>query len=259
MLHKTRGIVLKTTAFRSSSVIAQVFTEKFGLQSYLVNGVRKTGGRISFNVLQPLHLLEMVVYHKSAGSLQRIKELRNQPVFFSIPLDIAKSTVSLFICEVLYKVLRRQPGEDTPLFQYLFHSLEWLDQHKGGVGNFHLLFLMGLTRYLGFYPDIRAAGETAAYEAVGKPRTTAAAGEEYFDLQNGQFLKNAPVHSWYISPPLTTFWRQLSQGRYEQLSEFKISGEERRLLLRSLLEYYALHIEGFGQIRSHEILQELFE
>ncbi|QEC51204.1 DNA replication and repair protein RecO [Anseongella ginsenosidimutans] len=240
MLHKTRGIVLKTTGYKNSSIIAQVFTEKFGLQSYLVNGVRRPGSRIPFNVLQPLHLLDMVVYHKSTVSLQRVKDIRNEPVFLSIPLDIAKSTVSLFLCEVLYKVLRRQSGEDTALFQYLFNSLEWLDHHEGKIANFHLLFLMGLSRYLGFFPDTR------------NPQ------DAYFDLQNGHFLQNAPLHPWYIGPSLAGLWRQLSQGSYGQLTGLKISGEERKLLLRSLLEYYALHLEGFGQVRSYEILQELF-
>src|SRR3546814_4950182 len=90
MLHKTRGIVLKTTRFRNSSVIAQVFTERFGLQPYLINGVRKPRSSISLNILQPLHLLEMVVYHKPTVSIQRIKEIRNHPVYFSVPLDVIK-------------------------------------------------------------------------------------------------------------------------------------------------------------------------
>lgn len=240
MLHKTRGIVLKTTGYRNSSVIAQVFTEKFGLQSYLINGVRKSGSRIPFNVLQPLHLLEMVVYHKSTVSLQRVKDIRNQPVFLSIPLDIAKSTVSLFLCEVLYKALRRHSGEDTPLFEYISNSLEWLDHHEGSVANYHLLFLMGLTRYLGFYPDTRKSGYA------------------YFDLQNGQFIETAPPHPWYIGPSLAASWKQLSQSKFGQLADLKIGGEERKRLLHSLVEYFTLHIEGFGPIRSYEILEELF-
>lgn len=240
MLHKTRGIVLKTSDYGDSSIIVQVFTEKFGLQSYLVNGVRRPKSKISFNVFQPLHLLEMVVYHKPTPSLQRAREVRNQPVFLSIPLDIAKSTVALFLCEVLYKILRKQPGEDSPLFEYIFHSLELLDHHHGSPANFHLLFLMGITRYLGFFPDTRKAGE------------------RYFDLQNGQFTDREPPHSWYIGPPLVSFWRQLSHSSYEHLSEIKINSEERQQLLSSLLEYYSLHVEGFGKVRSYEILQELF-
>lgn len=240
MLYKTRGIVLKTTGFKSSSVIAQIFTEKFGLQSYLINGVRKAGSKIPFSVLQPLHLLEMVVYQKNGGSLQRVKEVRNHPVFFHIPLDITKSTVCLFLCEVLYKALRRQSGEDQALFEYVASSLEWLDHHEGPIGNFHLVFMVGLSRHLGFYPNTRDADRS------------------YFDLQHGQFLAGPPAHPWYIGPSLIPCWRKLSETRYEGLSDFRISPEERKLLLESLLAYYSLHIDGFGPVRSYQVLQELF-
>lgn len=240
MLQKTRGIVLKTTNYRSSSVIAQIFTEKFGLQAYLINGVRKAGSRIAFNVLQPLHLLDMVVYHKSTASLQRVKDIRNQPVFFSIPLEVVKSTITLFLCEVLYKVLRQQSGEDSPLFQYIFNSMEWLDHHKGSAADFHLLFLMGLTRYLGFYPDTRHTGNG------------------YFDLQNGRYVEKAPPHPWYLNPPQGVLWQRLNTTGYSRLHELELTGEERKQLLNAMLEYYSLHIEGFGTMRSYEVLQELF-
>lgn len=240
MLHKTRGIVLKCTDYSNSSVIAQVFTEKFGLQSYMVNGVRKARSRVSSNVLQPLHLLEMVVYHKNTVSVQRVKDIRNQPAFLSIPLDIGKSTVCLFLCEVLYKVLRRHSGEDPALFGYIFSSLEWLDNHEGAIANFHLFFLMGLTRYLGFYPDTRL------------PRG------RYFDLQQGQFGDTEPPHGYYLRPALALPWKQLCEGGYSALPALQLSGEERQHLLTGILEYYALHIEDFGQLRSYEILQELF-
>ncbi|HEY9559478.1 MAG TPA: DNA repair protein RecO [Anseongella sp.] len=242
MLHKTRGIVLKTTRFRNSSVIAQVFTERFGLQPYLINGVRKPRSSISLNILQPLHLLEMVVYHKPTVSIQRIKEIRNHPVYFSVPLDVIKSTITLFLCEVLYKLIRKQSGEDLPLFQYIFSSMEWLDHHRGNVADFHLVFLTGLTRYLGFFPDIRAGG--------GK--------NDYFDLLDGKFTTQAPTHSWYLSPPTGAGWRKLIETDYQQLPDLKFSVDERKQLLDALLEFYSLHLEDFGNIRSREVLQELF-
>ncbi|HYH55668.1 MAG TPA: DNA repair protein RecO, partial [Anseongella sp.] len=236
MLHKTRGIVLKTTDYGDSSIIAQVFTEKLGLQSYLVNGIKKPKSRISLNVLQPLHLLEMVVYQKNTVSVQRARDIRNQPVFLRIPLDISKSTVTLFLCEVLYKVLRQQPGEDVPLFGYIFNSMELLDHQEGSPANFHLLFLMGLTRYLGFFPDTRMAGYG------------------YFDLQNGRFMEREPLHPWYIGPPLASRWKELAESSYEYLGDIKISPPERQQLVKGLLEYYSLHVEGFGKVRSYEIL-----
>ncbi|RZL99900.1 MAG: DNA repair protein RecO, partial [Pedobacter sp.] len=103
MLQKTRGIVLKTTLYSESSVVAQIFTEKFGIQSYLINGVKKPRAKISMNMLQPLHLVDMVVYHKNNQGIQRVSELRPAPVFSTIPYDIIKSTVTIFLNEVLYK------------------------------------------------------------------------------------------------------------------------------------------------------------
>ena len=152
MLHKTRGIVFKTTDYAESSVIVQIFTEKFGLQSYLINGIKRPKSKIKLNSLQPLHLLDMVVYHKSSGNIQRVSELRHQPVFLSIPYDIVKSSVTMFLNEVLYKSFR-QHEPDEVLFEFLFNAIEILDRISKGISNFHLYFLLRLTRFIGFYPD----------------------------------------------------------------------------------------------------------
>jgi DNA repair protein RecO (recombination protein O) len=185
MLHKTRGIVLKTTDYGESSVIAQVFTEKFGLQSYIINGVKKAKAKISRNMLQPLHLLDMVVYHKNAGSIQRIAELKNAPLLQTIPYDIVKSSIVLFLNEVIYKTVKQQTP-DANLFDFLFSAIEWLDHQTEGLANFHLLFMINLTRYLGFYPDKFMAGEA-----------------DYFDLKNGTFAKYKPENLQYVSQPYT--------------------------------------------------------
>ena len=118
MLHKTRGIIFKTTDYSESSVIVQIFTEKFGMQSYLINGVKKPKAKIRQSSLQPLHLVEMVVYHKPAGNVQRISELRQAPVFHTIPYDVVKSSLVMFLDEVLYKSIRQQ-SSDQILFEYI--------------------------------------------------------------------------------------------------------------------------------------------
>src|SRR5882757_6416664 len=151
MLHKTRGIVFKTTDYGESSVVVQVFTEKFGLQSYMVNGAKKPKAKISCNMLQPLHLLDMVVYHKETGNVQRIKEVKNSPVLQTIPYDVIKSSLALFLNEVLYKAIKQQAADEN-LFGFIFNSIEWMDHQPEGIVNFHLFFLTRLTRYLGFYP-----------------------------------------------------------------------------------------------------------
>ncbi|MFD2865134.1 DNA repair protein RecO [Mucilaginibacter antarcticus] len=239
MLHKTRGIVLKTTDYGESSVIVQVFTEKLGLQSYIINGVKKPKAKISRNMLQPLHLLDMVVYHKAAGNVQRISELKTAPVLQTLPYDIIKSSMALFLNEVLYKSIKQQTA-DEHMFDFVFSAIEWLDHQTDGLANFHLLFLVKLTRYLGFYPD--------RYQVDNA---------DYFDLKDGVFKQYKPDSILYLSPPHTQNFGSLLHSSFENLSSLKLSNDERRYLIAKLLEYYALHVEGFGNIRSHEILEEV--
>jgi DNA repair protein RecO (recombination protein O) len=239
MLHKTRGIVFKTTDYGESSVIVQVFTEKFGLQSYIVNGAKKPKAKIARNMLQPLHLLDMVVYHKNTGNVQRIKELKNAPQLLTIPYDVIKSSLAIFLNEVLYKAIRQQSADEN-LFGFVFSAIEWLDHQTEGLANFHLLFLIQLTRYLGFYPDRYLAG-----------------GADYFDLKNGVFSRNKPDSVLYLSPPNTQNFTILLQCSFENISQLKLNNDDRRYLIQKLLEYYSLHIEGFGNVGSHEILEEV--
>src|SRR5258708_2647082 len=234
MLHKTRGIVFKTTDYGESSIIVQVFTEKFGLQSYMVNGAKKPKAKIARNMLQPLHLLDMVVYHKNTGNVQRVKELKNSPLLQTIPYDVIKSSIAIFINEVLYKAVRQQAADEN-LFDFVFSAIEWLDHETVGIANFHLLFLIQLTRYLGFYPDRYLAGDA-----------------DYFDLKNGVFSRYKPDNTLYLSPPHTPNFISLLQCNFENLPQVKLTNAERRYLIQKLLEYYGLHIYGFGHIHSHE-------
>ena len=127
MLHKTRGIVLKTTLFSESSVVVKIFTEKFGIQSYLINGVKKPKAKISMNILQPLHLLDMVVYHKSTTQIQRVSEARPSPVFRTIPYHVIKNMIVQFLNEVLYKSVHQQ-NTDEALFDFVYSAISWFDQ-----------------------------------------------------------------------------------------------------------------------------------
>jgi DNA repair protein RecO (recombination protein O) len=238
MLHKTRAIVFKTTDYGETSVIVQLFTEKFGLQSYIINGVKKPKAKISRNMLQPLHLLDAVVYHKSNGSVQRIAELKNSPVLLSVPYDVIKSCLAIFLNEVLYKAIRQQ-GTDENLFGFVFSAIEWLDHADQGLANFHLLFLVQLTRYLGFYPD-------CTYTDA-----------DYFDMKNGVFSRYKPDSTLYLSPPHTSNFYSLLQCSFENSPELKLTGDGRRYLLAKLIDYYTLHIEGFGSIRSVGVLEEV--
>ncbi|NQX43493.1 DNA replication and repair protein RecO [Pedobacter steynii] len=239
MLHKTRGIILKTTLYSESSVVVQMFTEKFGIQSYMINGVRKPKAKIRMNMLQPLHLVEMIVYHKANSSIQRISELRPTPIFRSIPYDIIKSTITIFLNEVLYKSIRQQMA-DEHLFDFIFSAVCWFDESEETNVNFHLAFLLKLSRYLGFAPSTETKSD-----------------HSYFDLQEGEFKSLPPIHPYFIDKVDAALFISLYISPFEKINEIKLENKTRRSILDKILVYYTLHTASFGEIRSHQVLEDV--
>lgn len=239
MLQKTKGIALKVTNYSESSIVTQIFTEDLGLQSYLINGARKPRAKIHVNMLQPLHLLDMVVYVKEDNSLQRIKEAHPAPALLHIPLDIRKSAVALFLNEILYKVLRHQQP-DPQLFHFVFQSILWLDQTDFPIHNFHLCFLMKLSRFLGYLPS------------------TTAQSKPYFDLMEGRFINNLPAHSYVLQEPHTSLFSSILGSSYEQSHNLVIKHSDRIYILEQIINFYRLHSDNFGAVNSLEILEEIF-
>lgn len=239
MLHKVRGIVLKTTLYSESSVVVQVFTDKFGIQSYLINGVKKPKAKIPMNVLQPLHLLDMVVYHKMNTQIQRVAEARPSPVFKTIPYQVVKNTIVQFLNEVLYKSIRQQHTDEN-LFDFIYNAICWFDENEGADVNFHLAFLLKLSRFLGFAPH----GQTRA-------------DQKYFDLQEGDFKSVMPIHPYFIDKIDANYFLLLFSTPFEKINEIKLANQTRRFLLDKILVYYTLHTASFGQIKSHQVLEEV--
>lgn len=224
MLYKTRGIVINYIKFKETSIISRIFTEQFGVQSYIVNGVRsKKGNKIA--LFQPLTLLDLVVYHKQNANLFRISEIKCSEPFSGIPNDIKRSCVAMFITEVLSKTLKGETDES--LFDFVFQSVRVLDHLDQNYENFHLQFLLKLSRYLGFQAD----SETYIYDQVGHLQL--AKGEE-----GGAGLLD-----------------QLTTSGYQ--NGIRINNTTRRTFLEILLKYYNLHIENFGEVKSVQVLKEV--
>ncbi|MVZ65818.1 DNA repair protein RecO [Sphingobacterium sp. DK4209] len=238
MLHQTKGITLKITNYSESSVVAQIYTEAFGLQSYLINGARKPKAKISTNMLQPFHLLELVVYNKENNNLQRIKEAQHSPVLKHVPLDIVKSSIALFLNEILYKVLRHQ-ATDKHLFEFLENAIMWLDESEVGLANYHLIFLLKLTHYLGFKPSFND--------------------QPYFDLIEGRFVSILPPHVYTLQEPYTSILRELANSSFSNCNKTRLKREDRSYLLQKLVDYYRLHTENFGELNSLYVLEEIFD
>jgi DNA repair protein RecO (recombination protein O) len=171
--------------------------------------------------------------------MQRVKDVSSAPVLQSIPYDIVKSSIVIFLNEMIYKSIKQQ-HEDEVMFEFIAKSIELLDHSEHGIANFHLIFLLKLTRFLGFYPDLGGAEKFS-----------------FFDLKDGVFVSSQPPHTFFIEADLKTYWLQLFKNSIENFDSLKITSAVRKVLLNKIIEYYSFHIEDFGMVKSHEILEEV--
>jgi len=239
MLIKTRGIVFRQMAYKDTSVITDIYTDALGLQSYLINGVRKPKATIQMSTLQPMTIVDVVAYHRPNRDLNRIKEIRPHLVYRAIPFDLRRGAVGLFMLEVMRKCLR-EPEENPLLFEYLYQLFAFLDQTEAGFVNLHLHFLCRLSRYLGFLPMGEASEETP-----------------YFDMQEGCFVSIHRGHVHTLETELSLVISQILQARQEELGQIRMSRRTRKEVLLRLLDFYRLHVENFPEIHSHHILEEV--
>ncbi|MFN3940538.1 MAG: DNA repair protein RecO [Chitinophagales bacterium] len=237
MLHKTKGIVLKTTKYSETSIIAKVYTEKFGLQSYMINGVRSAKSKGKSALYQHGNILDMVVYHKESGNLFHVSEVRMDVVFTHIPFNIVKSASLLFCIELLLKTIKEEEANNS-LFQFLQHAIIFLDETSGSLANYHLVFLLQLSKYAGFFPN----------DTEGA----------FFNLQEGNFQQRPTAASPFMDAPASKALRNLIHADFSAAQQIPIDYHIRKELLQKLLLYYSLHIDHFGEMHSPEILEEVF-
>jgi DNA repair protein RecO (recombination protein O) len=240
MLLKTTGIVLHQLKYTDSGVIAHIYTESHGRQSFLIRGVHSRSSRNRASLLQPLFILDMEVYHRGSRELQSVKEFRNKIPFTSIPYDPGKTAIALFIAEVLYKVLREQE-HNAGMFSFLISSIETLDALESDYNNFHLLFMLQLSRHLGFFPAIK--------EIKGKT---------IFDLRSGTFVQDAPAHGQCLSESHSELLSRLLSTGYQHQSEVYMNNSIRSQMLDNIVLYYTIHLEGFVRPSSLDILKDVF-
>jgi len=239
MLIKTRGIVFKAKKYSETSVIVDVFTEEKGLRSYIVSGVRSQRPTVSAGLLQPMTPVELVAYHREDQDLTRLKEVRPHHVFQAIPFDIRRSSVGLFMVEVGRNTVQgHEPNLD--LFEFLLQHFIFLDETKQPISNLHLHFMLHLTEFLGFLPAGDFNHETP-----------------YFDMQEGSFVHEKPLHHQWLSEVASAKFYQLLMLPKEHCHEVPFEREERRSFLKNLLIFYRLHIENFPTVHSHEVLEEV--
>lgn len=240
MLVKTKAIVISSLKYQEKSLIVKCFTQSHGLKSYFVRDAfssrkssRSLGTKIAY--FQPLTILEIEAVHKNKGSLENFKEIKIATPFHSIHSDIFKSTIVLFISEILHHSIHEEERNES-LFAFLETALLWLDNHNE-TANFHLILMLETTKYLGFYPDV---------SEIEFP---------FFDTNEGVFTPFQGIGS--LTEHETNLFKKLIPLKFDN-DQKTFHVIERQIVLKVLIDYYAFHLDGFRKPKSLEVLTAVF-
>lgn len=240
MQYKTSGIILHLTKYSDSSNIVTVYTSLAGKASYMVFGVNKRKSNIKSALFQPLSLVEIDVFHHQSKELQRIKDVRMKIQLNGISSDPVKNALALFVAEILFRTLNHSDADEN-LYMFLENSVQLLDCCNDGLANFHLVFMLKLSKYLGFEPNFTNKHFN------------------FFDLIDGQFVENQPSHSHYLSSQIAKDLQSVFSTDYLHMNEVVLNRFRRNALLNGIVDYYRLHIPGFHGLNSLSVFQTLFE
>ena len=239
MHHKTQGIILNTSKYNDRYSITHVFTRDFGRVSYLLLRSQGKKTKIKPSLFFPLSVLDLEVEHLPLRDIQRLKEAEVAFPLHDISMNITKVSLSFFLSEFLSYVLRETERNEL-LFDFLRNSIETLEASEKGLGNFHLAFMIGLTRFLGIYPNMEKCTS-----------------DSYFDLLNGEFVSTTPLHTHFLSKKQSVYLSSFQQIHYGNMHLFRLSHSERNSIIDTLLIYYRLHVWDFPVLRSLEVLREM--
>lgn len=248
MLLKTKGIVIKQTKFSDSGVIVKIYTEELGIQSYFVRGLRgRKSARSTFGSIgkaamyQPLTMLNLVVSYSENKSLHNITEVSLWYPYHSITENMIKRTLLFFINELLHKSLKEETA-NKELFNWIHKALVWLDLADDGFVNFHLIFMMQLSMFLGFYPK-KESNEN----------------HSVLDMQEGRFSNILPNHPYYVTGETAKFLFQIRDTKFEDSSKLNLNNKTRKIILETLITYYKIHLPSIGEFKSLEVLSVVLE
>ena len=239
-MQTTKAIVLRTIRYSDSHIVVSLFTEYYGMVSALVRVAHggKRGGRSA--LWQLMSLVELNVYYRPAADFQKIGDVFMSTPWKDLPYNPFKASVSIFLAEFLYHSLRGE-GENRVLFSFLENSLLWFDETEKGMVDFHLLLMIRMTRFLGIWPG------TGGY----RPGML-------YDLKSACYVSRIPPHGQYVDADAATLIPMLLRTDYSNMHLLRMTRNERRHMLDVLLQYYRLHVPGFGELQSLDVLRELF-
>ena len=239
MHFNTRGFVFHVIRYGDSSAIVKIYTEQFGLKSYLVKGLYTRKSKIRSALFNHMSMLDMVADHRENRSLHFIKEAslcKQMPVIHD---DMSRSSVLMFINELLFKCIKEE--EPNPgIFHFIDKSVDLLNNPEIYLPAFHLLFMLRLTSFLGFAPRFSKVAEG-----------------RFFDMEEGLFMDSEPLHRYYISGAAASMLEKLQLTDFISLGEIQFPREVRNDLLSRLIEYYRLHIPDMGEMKTVKVLQEV--
>jgi len=240
MLTKSRAIVLRTVRYGDKRMMVDMLTEQCGRLSFATTIGSSARSRQKQLYFQPLSILEVVFDHRPSQSVQRLKDVRIWWPSSSLHFDSYKMSLVFFLSEFLYYVTRGEQ-ENAPLFEYIVSSLAWLDSVSGSFSNFHLVFMMRLSRFVGFLPNLDNYTEG-----------------DCFDLQEGAFCHEVPRHTDYLNPEEAARIALLMRLRYETMHLCAMSRRERNRCTEVIVSFYRLHVPGFAEMKSLAVVQDLF-
>ena len=240
MLVKTKAIVLHSIKLGESKTIVDMLTERQGRVSFVCRIASSGKAKIKKQFFQPLTLLELEYDSRPGRTLRHIGDIRILTPFRTLPFDAFKLSIALFLAEFLYYSTREEQ-ENEPLFAYVENSILWLDGAERAYANFHLVFMMRLSRFIGFFPNLDDY----------RPG-------DYFDLREGFFSVHPPLHTDFLQPAESATLRQFKRMNYETMRFFRLSRDERNRCAEVVMTYYRLHIPGFPELKSFQVVKELF-
>jgi DNA repair protein RecO (recombination protein O) len=240
MLVKTEAIVLHSLKLGDSKLVVDMFTREAGRQSFVVSVPKTPKARLKKQYFQPMTLLEVECDVQQRLQLQKLKDARLLAPYTSIPFSPEKLALSLFIAEFLYHALHSEQ-QNEPLFVYVCDSMQWLDMSSAGYANFHLTFLMRLSRFLGFYPNLDDYQEGCV-----------------FDLRAASFTPLVPLHRDFLGPDEARRIHILMRMDFPTMHLYRLNRTDRNRIVEVLLHYYRLHVPQFPELKSLSVLQELW-
>ena len=240
MLLKTKGLVLNAINYNDKYSLIPIFTESYGRVTYMVSKAKSKNSKVPKSLFSPLALVDLEVMHQASRDIQRIQEARPLSYQYSIASRMDKTAMAFFVSEFLSRILK-DTNDSKYLFSFLEQSMQILEATDRSIANFHLVFMLKLTHFMGFYPNLEDYNEN-----------------DLFDMINGEYTGRQPLHNHYLNRIDSFALSRLARISFENMHHFVFSRQDRITIVNKMLEYYRIHSSDFPSLKSLDVLHELF-